>query len=199
MFTGLIEEIGPVLGVASGKGLTEFRLGARFAGDLSIGESVAVNGACLTVTEVFANGFATQVVPETLRRTNLGQIGNGDCVNLERALRADGRLGGHIVQGHVDCSAKLATIQPDGDAKILSLTHDPEYSPQIVEKGFVALNGTSLTVTSAGDGNFSVALIPHTLKVTTFGALTAGDECNLETDILAKYIVRLAAAAGSAA
>ena len=197
MFTGLVEAMGTVEGVHAAEGLMRARLGAEFAHELQIGESVAVAGACLTVVAVKPTGFEVEIVDETRRRTNLGSLRPGQSVNLERALRADSRLGGHFVQAHVDCTVVVRSIVPDGESQLISFSHPPSYGAQIVEKGYVAVDGVSLTVVDSGSDWFNVALIPHTRSVTTLGELAVGTSCNLETDVLAKYVVALAESAVS--
>ncbi|MDE2702801.1 MAG: riboflavin synthase [Chloroflexi bacterium] len=192
MFTGLVEEVGRVERARSGAGLMRLSLRASFVDELQVGESVAVAGACLTVVEIESGRFTVEIVDETRRRTNLGTLQTGRTVNLERALRADSRLGGHFVQAHVDCTATVRAIDPDGESQLITFSHPPQYRKQIVEKGYVAVDGVSLTVVESGPDWFKVALIPHTRSVTTLGELTLGTNCNLETDVLAKYVVALA-------
>jgi riboflavin synthase len=195
MFTGLVEEVGKVKRARSQAGLMRLSLSASFADELQIGESVAVAGACLTVVEIENDSFVVEVVDETRRRTNLGALRAGQLINLERALRADARLGGHFVQAHVDCTTNVRAIDPDGESQLITFSHPPQYRTQIVEKGYVAVDGVSLTVVETGSDWFKVALIPHTRSVTTLGGLRAGSTCNLETDVLAKYVVALAESA----
>lgn len=193
MFTGIIEEMGEVLGVeiqAEGA-----RLRIR-AGDLidgaRIGESIAVSGVCLTMVNLAPGEFAADLAAETLRRTTLGSLQGGDQVNLERPLRLDQRLGGHIVQGHVDGVGTIAAVTPEGDGIWMEIEPPQPLSPYIAEKGSVAVDGISLTVARVLEGHrFAVELIPHTLAVTTLGRRGVGDQVNLEVDILAKYVERL--------
>ncbi len=191
MFTGLVEEMGPVLSIRPGPGLVRLTIGASFGGQLAVGDSVSINGACLTVVEFSEREFSVEAVPETLRRTNLGRLAHGDLVNLERAMPANGRFGGHFVQGHVDGTVELQTIERDGGGLLYGFANPIGYARHIVGKGYVALDGASLTVVGVDAGRFKIALIPHTLQVTTFGRLAVGDRCNLETDILAKYVANL--------
>jgi len=197
MFTGLVEALGRVgrVGVeGAGRRLTLVWPGLGAAGDpLAIGESVAVNGCCLTVVEAEIGGdaFDVQAGPETLARTNLGAKVAGDPVNLERSLRVGARLGGHFVQGHVDCTAALRDRRAEGDWEFLAFEVDPAWSPLMVPKGSVAVDGVSLTLVEATPGGFSVMLIPHTLAATTLGALRPGDLVNVEADMLAKHVRRL--------
>jgi riboflavin synthase len=190
MFTGLVEALGTVRHIASdGTGRVLTVAEPRLAPELSIGESVAVNGACLTVVERTADFFAFQAGPETLQRTNLGELQAGEKVNLERALRLSDRLGGHLVQGHVDGLGHIQSRQPQGaDWELFWFTCPRELAMQMVGKGSVAVDGVSLTVVDVKPGAFSVALIPHTLQHTTLGGKQAGASVNLETDLLAKYV-----------
>jgi riboflavin synthase len=201
MFTGLVQALGRVEQVRdenAGRRLTLAWPGLGASGDpLALGESVAVNGCCLTVVEAEPGGdrFVVQAGPETLLRTNLGGKAAGDPVNLERALRAGDRLGGHFVQGHVDTTARLRDRRPEGEWEFLAFEVDPSWTALMVPKGSVAVDGVSLTLVEVGPGWFSVMLIPHTLAVTTLGALRAGDRVNLEADILAKHVQKLLDAA----
>ncbi len=188
MFTGIVEEVGTVVEVTPG-GLT---IGAsRVLEGLGLGDSVSVNGACLTATDLGPGYFSVDVVPETLRRTNLGSLAEGGAVNLERGVRAGGRLDGHIVQGHVDGTGRIESIREDGDAVMVSIETGPSIMRYVVEKGFVALDGVSLTIVGCDEERFSVTIIPHTRERTTIGIREPGDEVNIEVDILAKYVERL--------
>lgn len=192
MFTGLVGELGTLRVVENRAGLRRLTMACRVAHeDLAIGDSVALNGACLTVVELAADGFTVELVPETLRRTNLGSLTTDDRVNLERALPADGRFGGHLVQGHVDGVVTLSDRRPDGDAELLRFDLPPAFARYVVEKGFVALDGVSLTVAGLEPGSFTIALIPYTRALVTLGAARPGYAANLEVDILAKYVERL--------
>jgi riboflavin synthase len=196
MFTGLVEALGRVeraVDEGPGRRLTLSWPGLGSKGDpLVPGESVAVNGCCLTVVEAGAGDrFVVQAGPETLRRTNLGGRSAGDAVNLERALRVGDRLGGHFVQGHVDTTATLVERRPAGEWEFLAFAIDPEWDPLLVPKGSVAVDGVSLTLVDVAPGGFSVMLIPHTLAVTTLGALRPGDRVNVEADMLAKHVRKL--------
>lgn len=193
MFTGIVEELGRVRSVEPNEGGSRLTIEARRAtADLEIGGSVAVNGCCLTAVEIDDGAFSADCVTETLRRTSLGDLSEGDPVNLERPLRADGRLDGHVVQGHVDAVGILETRDalPDGsfDLRISAPSDALRY---VVEKGAVAVDGVSLTVTAVDATGFNIALIPHSAEVTTLGHKEAGDPVNLEVDILAKYVERL--------
>ena len=185
MFTGIVEEVGSVeevkpVGLIIGASLVMH--------DLAVGGSISVNGACLTVTSRDDATFSVDVVPETLRRTNLGSLEVGGYVNLERPLAVNGRLDGHIVQGHVDGTGTIEAIAPDGEASLLSVKAPAALMRYVVEKGFIAVDGTSLTVVNCVDDAFQVAIIPHTRKNTVFAYRKVGDPVNLEVDILAKYV-----------
>jgi riboflavin synthase len=189
MFTGLVEALGTVRRLeADGAGRHLTIAEPRLAAELALGESVAVNGACLTVVEHDATAFRFQVGPETLVRTNLGALQVGDRVNLERALRLSDRLGGHLVQGHIDGLGRIASRERQGDWDLVWFTCAPELTAQMVSKGSVAVDGISLTVVDVRADGFSVALIPHTLAHTTLGDKGPGATVNLETDLLAKYV-----------
>ncbi len=187
MFTGIVEELGRVL---RNEGQT-LEIGAKTVLEgIAIGDSIAVNGTCLTVIEFSADSFAVEVVPETLRRTNLGSTRPGDQVNLERSLAADGRIGGHFVQGHVDGTAVVEVMTPDVNGVIVRFGVPSAIARYIVAKGFIAVDGISLTVVEAGESWFTIALIPHTRAVTTMGVRQVGDQVNIEVDILGKYVER---------
>jgi riboflavin synthase len=181
MFTGLIEELGSL---AEREG-SRFTFGAEVVTDgAQVGDSISVNGCCLTVVELGPGRWSADVVDETLARTTLGDLQPGDPVNLERPVRASDRLGGHVVQGHVDGVGQVVSAAPDLAIRVA----DSRY---LVEKGSVAVDGVSLTVVDVADNVFRVAVIPHTAAVTTLGQLRAGDQVNLEFDVLAKYVERL--------
>jgi riboflavin synthase len=189
MFTGIVEEVGVVL--ASGDGGLRIR-GPIAASDAGHGDSIAVSGVCLTVTDLPGDGsFAVDVMPETLRRTALGGLRTGDPVNLERSLRADARLGGHVVQGHVDGVGTVLSRDPGERWDTVRFGLDRELARFVAEKGAITVSGVSLTVTAVGDDWFEVGLIPTTLAETTLGALAVGAPVNLEVDVLAKYVARL--------
>ena len=194
MFTGLVEEVGKLAWIDGG--LDGARIGVMTSivqEGLAIGDSVAVNGACLTAVAVSEEGFAVDCVAETLRRTSLGTRREGDGLNLERALRADARIGGHFVQGHVDGLVECGGVASDGAGIRLELRGEPDLMRYVVEKGSVALDGVSLTVARRTDDGFEVALIPHTIAETTLGPELAGASLNLEVDVLAKYVEALVA------
>jgi riboflavin synthase len=190
MFTGIVEELGSVVSV------TDTRLvvrGPLVTSDATYGASIAVNGCCLTVTDLDGDTFGADVMAETFKRTSLGALRAGDPVNLERPLRADGRLGGHVVQGHVDGTGTIAS-HVEG---VVRIAIDATLARYVVEKGSIAVDGISLTVVEAGDAGFTVSLIPATLELTTLGHKTAGDVVNIEVDVLAKYVERLLAKGSS--
>jgi riboflavin synthase len=203
MFTGIVEEVGRVRAFTGAAPSARLEVSACVVvDDAALGSSIAVNGACLTVVELDREGFVADVVAETLARTNLGRLQPGDPVNLERPLRVDGRFGGHIVQGHVDATAEVLAVVPDEDGgAVLELALPDALRPFVLEKGSVALDGVSLTVAAVGEGRLRIALIPHTLAVTTFGARRPGDVVNVEADYVAKVVANLgstAIAAGGA-
>jgi len=191
VFTGIVEEVGRVLAVEPRGELARLRVEApRVAQDVPIGASIAVNGACLTVVEAEAGRVAFEAVAETLARTNLGALRPGARVNLERALRADGRLDGHIVQGHVDGMGEVRALERRGTDVRLAVACAPELARQLVPKGSVAVDGVSLTLVDVAEDGFDVVLIPHTLAETTLGERQPGDRVNLEADVLGKYVLR---------
>ena len=188
MFTGIVEERGSVLEA----GDPRLVVGCRtVAGDSSIGSSVAVNGVCLTVVERDDDRLGFDVSPETRSRTSLARLRRGDPVNLERPLTLASRLGGHLVQGHVDGVGTIEDVEPNEAGATLRVRPPAELLPYIVEKGSIGVDGVSLTVAALVDGAFEVALIPHTLVATTLGAAKPGDPVNLETDLIAKYVERI--------
>ena len=190
MFTGIVEEVGTVRTADQGR----LTIAAReVMPTLEIGGSISVNGTCLTVTSMDSDEFSADVVPETLRRTNLGLLRDNSPVNLERPLRADGRLDGHIVQGHVDGTGTIDGISEDGEALMVRIDLPEGLARYVVEKGFIAVDGVSLTVVHCDEAGFSVTVIPHTRDHTVFGSRSVGDAVNIEIDILAKYVERLTA------
>ncbi len=191
MFTGLIQEMGRVVSIEpTPEGCTRIEISAEM-GPLAVGESVAVEGACMSVTVATENRFGFDVMPESLARTTLGRLAPGSRVNLERALRLGDRLGGHFVTGHIDGVARVEAIRRVGEDHRLRLTLAPRWAPYLAEKGSVALAGVSLTVAGVDQDEFEVALIPLTLQQTTLGALQARDPVNLEVDLVARYLERL--------
>lgn len=193
MFTGLIDDVGRITSVTSTDAGREFRIECRYA-DLTPGESIAVNGACLTVREQGPQWFTAAAVTTTLDRTTMGAWSAGARVNLERALRVGDRLGGHFVQGHVDGVATVETVEQRGDARLIDLALPPGLAELMVPHGSVAVDGVSLTVNdlpASGGGALQLSLIDYTLRHTTLGALVAGDRVHVEADMLGKYVQRL--------
>jgi riboflavin synthase len=194
VFTGIVETVGRVVAIEPQGEKTRLVLEAPAVTDaLPIGASVAVNGACLTVVEVQGGCVAFEAVRETLERSSLGGLRVGSKVNLERAMRADARLDGHIVQGHVDGTGTVSETREEGESVVMRVAAPPEVLRYVVEKGSITVDGVSLTVVSVGDEGFSVSLIPTTLEATTLGRRAVGDRVNIEVDILAKYVERLLA------
>ncbi len=192
MFTGLVEELGRVRKISRGADSARITLEAQVVTqDLKLGDSVAVNGVCLTVVE-FGSGFLTaQVMAETLARSNLGELQSGSRVNLERALALGDRLGGHLVSGHIDGIGRIAALEKKDIALLITLEAPPKILKYVVEKGSVAIDGISLTVAGHTSGGFQVSLIPHTAALTTLGYKKTGDTVNLEADLIGKYVERL--------
>lgn len=188
MFTGLIEERGRVLTPPRNGKLS--LAASKVTEGLALGDSIAVNGVCLTVSAFSGQRFTADVMPETLHRSNLGELRIGSLVNLERALPATGRFGGHFVSGHIDGVGSLLSVRPEGNALIFSIRAAPELLRGIVEKGSVAIDGISLTVVEVTETLFSVSVIPHTAEVTTLAGKRPGDRLNLETDMIGKYVLR---------
>ncbi|HZO62002.1 MAG TPA: riboflavin synthase [Gaiellaceae bacterium] len=186
MFTGLVREVGTVVSFEDGRLRVEASIAA------AVGDSVAVDGVCLTVVDGDRRTLAFDAVPETLARTTLGRLGPGAAVNLEPALRAGEALGGHYVQGHIDGVGRIRSAEPEGDGRRVWIDAPQAILRYCVEKGSIAVDGVSLTVAGLDGAGFAVALVPHTLSVTTLGSAAAGDEVNLETDVLAKYVEKLA-------
>ena len=188
MFTGIIEEVGTFGGLSGGN----ITIGAKLVqSDAHIGDSIAVNGICLTVTRFDTHGFRAAVMPETIRRTSLAGLNAGAPLNLERALLPTTRLGGHFVSGHIDGVGKITEMHEEGNAILMTVAAGNEILRGIVEKGSVALDGISLTVARVGTSDFTVSLIPHTRTVTNLGAKHIGNPLNIETDILGKYALKL--------
>ncbi|MGH8957964.1 MAG: riboflavin synthase [Acidimicrobiia bacterium] len=191
MFTGIIESLGTVRQIGGTDDGRRLVLEAKLAPELQKGDSIAVNGVCLTVTDQVDSAFGLDVVSETLRRTNLGALLVGDRVNLERPLRADGRLDGHVVQGHVDTFGAVSAVTPDGVGRRIAVDVSPRFRRYLAEKGSIAVDGVALTIASVTTNGFEAALIPFTLEATTLGLRQAGHQVNLEFDVLAKYLERL--------
>ena len=188
MFTGIVEEVGRVRTSAPGR----LVVGASTVmNDLKVSDSVSLNGVCLTVTARDAEAFSVDVVPETLRRSNLGLLREGDPVNLERPLAADGRYGGHIVQGHVDATVTVESIEVEEEALLMKFQAPKSVMRYVVEKGFIAIDGTSMTVVNCDIQSFVVTIIPYTRENTVLGERKVGDRVNLEVDIIAKYVESL--------
>jgi riboflavin synthase len=196
MFTGLIADLGSVVTIVRDDTGARLRIATRLADQLGEGDSVAVNGVCLTACGVRDGSFAADAMAETLMCSSLGELQEGAPVNLELPLRAEDRLGGHVVQGHVDGTGTVASIAEDGIARVLEIEIEPPLQRYLVEKGSVALDGVSLTVSALHERGFSVSLIPETLRRTTLGALTEGSRVNVEVDVLAKHVERLMGANG---
>ena len=192
MFTGIIEEIGSIAAIKRGAASSVLTIAAnRIFEDLHLGDSVAVNGVCLTASSFTANSFTADVMHETLEHTSLGFLQRGSEVNLERAMAAGGRFGGHIVSGHVDGCATISLIKRDDNALWYTCTATPEILKYIVLKGSIAIDGISLTVARLGARDFAVSMIPHTAAQTTLASKKVGDIVNLETDVIGKYVERL--------
>lgn len=191
MFTGLIAELGTVAAVRRDGQGAWLEIRSPLAAELAEGDSVAVDGVCLTATELTPDGFRAQAMHETLQRSSLGELAPGARVNLELALRAQDRLGGHVVQGHVDGTARVRGVREEGFARVLDIEAEPGLLRYLVEKGSVALNGVSLTVSALEEDCFSVALIPETLRRTNLGQAGEGALVNVEVDVLAKHVERL--------
>jgi riboflavin synthase len=191
MFTGLVADKGTVTGVDATPDGVRLAVRTALAPEISEGDSVAVNGVCLTATSIADGRFSADVMHETLRRSSLAEVAEGAEVNLELPLRASDRLGGHVVQGHVDGVGTISGISEDGFARVVEISAQPETLRYVVEKGSIAVDGISLTVASVTDVGFSVSLIPETLERTNLGAATPGRPVNLEVDVLAKYVEKL--------
>lgn len=190
MFTGIVEALGQLETRADEGGNVRFTFSAPLAGELRVDESLAHNGVCLTIEKLHAGAYEVVAVPETLSRTNLGHLVPGSRVNLERSLRADARLDGHFVQGHVDAVGTVEEVQDLGGSWVYRLGYPASYAALVVEKGSICINGVSLTVVEAGLSHVTVAIIPYTYSHTTFQDLRVGDAVNLEFDILGKYLQR---------
>ena len=185
MFTGLVEQMGEVR-----KAGTRLQVATPLTAELERGDSIAVNGVCLTAVAIDNGAFEADVMEETLERSSLGALAPGDSVNLELALRVGDRLGGHFVQGHVDAPGKIERVEEREHSRVIRVAAPPEVLRYVVEKGSIAVDGVSLTVTEVDEGGFSVSLIPETLERTTLGEAKPGDAVNLEADMLAKYAVK---------
>jgi riboflavin synthase len=196
MFTGLIESVGHVARIEQMPGGIRLHVKTPLAAELAVGDSIAHNGVCLTVVARDASEFATEISPETLRVTNLGDLVDGSPLNLERPLRPDARMGGHFVQGHVDATGQVTGIEAEGEFWRFSFTYPPAMAALFIPKGSIAVDGISLTVAALRDGEFDVQIIPHTWEQTNLHARRVGERVNLECDMLGKYVVRVAELAG---
>jgi len=192
MFTGIIEEVGHIVSVKIRGKIMDLTIEANtIIDDIKIGDSISIGGVCQTVTEIGDSTFAVQAVDETIKRSTFKKLTKGSAVNLERSLRLGDRLGGHLVQGHVDGTGRIISKKEYVDNVLLNVTPEAGLDRYIVEKGSIAIDGISLTVTYTKSGEFGVSIIPHTYKSTTLATIRAGDLVNLETDIIAKYIEKL--------
>jgi riboflavin synthase len=194
VFTGLVARTGTVRSLRDGR----LEVDTPLAAELAAGDSIAVNGVCLTAVEASPGGFAAEVMPETLRRSSLGPLADGDEGNLELPLRATDRLGGHVVQGHVDGTGTVEDVREEGFSRVVRIAADPDLLRYVVEKGSIAVDGVSLTVSAIDDDAFEVSLIPETLEKTTFGSAAPGRTVNVEVDVFAKYVEKLTRAGSSA-
>ena len=191
MFTGIVEEVGRVTSAPPGNLIIAAR---QVLQEMEGGQSIAINGVCLTVTDFSVNSFSVDIMPETLSRTNLGLLSAGDGVNLERPLALGGQLGGHLVQGHVDATGRVASVIWDEQTMLVRFESPPEVMRYVVEKGFIAVDGVSLTVVTKDISSFQVSIVDYTQKHTTLGSRRVGDLVNLEVDIIAKYVEQLSLA-----
>jgi riboflavin synthase len=196
MFTGLVQDLGTVRVDQTADGAT-LRIATALAGEIGLGDSVAVNGVCLTATTVADGAFTAEAMHETLRRSSLGALADGGQVNLELALRAGDRLGGHVVQGHVDGTGTVRDVAQDGFARVVTIEAPPELLRYVVHKGSITVDGVSLTVARVDATSFDVSLIPETLERTTLGDVAPGRVMNLEVDVMAKYVEKLVGAYAS--
>ena len=191
MFTGIVEEVGRVTSVKFGSLVIA---ASNVLREIELGGSIAINGVCLTITSFNTNSFCVDIMPETLKRTNLGLLSADDRVNLERPLALGGRLGGHLVQGHVDATGKVTSTIWEGGTMLVRFEAPPEVMRYVVEKGFIAVDGVSLTVVIRDTGSFQISVVDYTLRHTTLGSKQVGNLVNLEADIIAKYVERLSQA-----
>jgi riboflavin synthase len=191
MFTGLVADLGTVTAVDATADGVRLAVATSLAPEISEGDSVAVNGVCLTATAIADGHFSADVMHESLRRSSLAEVAEGSAVNLELPLRATDRLGGHVVQGHVDGVGEVRALREDGFSRVVTIGAPPELLRYVVEKGSIAVDGVSLTVAAIDDDSFAVALIPETLERTTLGTAEVGRPVNLEVDVLAKYVEKL--------
>lgn len=190
MFTGIIKSIGRIENITSLDGGKEITIASDFAGEMSVDQSISINGACHTATACDEKTFTVQSVEETLRKTNIGNIQEGDPVNLERSLRLDQLLDGHIVQGHVDATGSIHNIKQEGTDWLFTIEYPKKHSNLIIGRGSIAIDGISMTVANEQDNTFTVAIIPYTYEHTNFKAKKVGDTVNLEFDVLGKYVIK---------
>jgi riboflavin synthase len=190
MFTGLIEAVGEITDVCAIPAGFQIRVQTQLAADLQAGESVAVNGVCLTVVTVEGGEWSAEIGPETAKVTSLGGLRRGSLVNLERAMRADGRMGGHFVLGHVDATGTVYAVRPESDFQWVTISYPSELAPLLIQKGSVAVDGVSLTVASLAAGRFDVQIVPFTWQHTNLRVMRPGDRVNLECDVIGKYVLR---------
>ncbi|WP_456384349.1 riboflavin synthase [Persephonella sp.] len=192
MFTGIVEEVGIVLQTEPAPGGLRLKVRAeKVIQDTKLGDSIAVNGVCLTVVDITEGDITFDVSRETVERSNIGKLKTGEPVNLERALRPSDRLGGHIVQGHVDTVGRISSITPEGEHTRFRIEFSPEYSDLVVEKGSIAVDGISLTINKINGSTVSINIIPHTIENTNLRSRKVGDEVNIEFDIIGKYVLRM--------
>lgn len=190
MFTGIIEEVGQINNIRSLDGGKELTISCGFAGEVQVDQSISINGVCHTVTAHDAETFSVQSVEETLRKTNIGTLAEGDLLNLERSLRPDQLLDGHLVQGHVDSTGTIEAIQKEGTDRLVTIAYPDDFADLIVGRGSIAVDGISLTIAKEFEDTFTVAIIPYTFEHTNLTARKLGDTVNLEFDVLGKYVVR---------
>lgn len=190
MFTGIIQEVGKIVSTNELKGGRELTIECSFSSELQVDQSIGINGACHTVTNHTEQDFTVQSVEETLRKTNIGELGQGHVVNLERSLRPDQLLDGHLVQGHVDATGTIRTIEQEGTDHLFTVEYPSEFKDLIVGRGSVTVDGISLTVASESENRFTVAIIPYTFEHTNLQNKKEGDSVNLEFDVLGKYVVK---------
>lgn len=190
MFTGIIEEVGQINSIRSLDGGKELTISCSFAGEVQVDQSISINGVCHTVTAHDAETFTVQSVEETLRKTNIGTLAEGDLLNLERSLRPDQLLDGHLVQGHVDSTGTIEAIQKEGTDRLVTIAYPDDFSDLIVGRGSISVDGISLTIAKEFEDTFTVAIIPYTFEYTNLAARKPGDTVNLEFDVLGKYVVR---------
>ena len=190
MFTGIIKSVGQIADIKQLDGGKELTIASDFADELSVDQSISINGVCHTVTACNEESFTVQSVEETLRKTNIGNLNEQDLVNLERSLRADQLMDGHVVQGHVDATGRITEIEQEGTDWLFTIEYPKEYSNLVVGRGSIAIDGISLTVASEGENTFKVAIIPYTYEHTNLQQKKTGDTVNLEFDVLGKYVVK---------